>query len=172
MRLDLDGILEVTAVEKRSGKSKQITIANALRARSADEIAAGQQRIRQLYESRASGGDGEGELPADDEWDVEEEDGAAIGAAGAAVRASAPACEGSGGGAPHGASAGADAAKVRDLLERSRQRLEQMHADDREEAVELHERIAAAIEAHDRDALREASRALGELLFFVEGKAG
>jgi molecular chaperone DnaK len=31
MRLDLDGILEVAAVEKRSGKSKQITIGNALR---------------------------------------------------------------------------------------------------------------------------------------------
>src|SRR5262249_33781450 len=45
MRLDLDGILDVTAVEKRTGKSKQITIADALRARSADEIAAGQQRI-------------------------------------------------------------------------------------------------------------------------------
>src|SRR2546425_2385920 len=33
MRLDLDGILEVTAVGKRTGKSKQITIANAVRAR-------------------------------------------------------------------------------------------------------------------------------------------
>jgi molecular chaperone DnaK len=31
MRLDLDGILDVTAVEKRTGKSKQITVANALR---------------------------------------------------------------------------------------------------------------------------------------------
>jgi molecular chaperone DnaK (HSP70) len=172
MRLDLDGILEVTAVEKRSGKSTQITIANALRARSADEIAAGQQRIRELYESRLPGGEGEWERPADDEWDVEEEEGAAVVANGTAVRASAAAREASGGGAPRGASAGADDLKVRDLLERSRQRLEQMHADDREEAIELHERIAAAIEAHDRDALREASRALGELLFFVEGKAG
>jgi DNA-binding FadR family transcriptional regulator len=61
---------------------------------------------------------------------------------------------------------------MRELLERSRQRLEQMHADDREEAVELHERIAAAMDGGDREALREASRALGELLFFVEGKAG
>ena len=45
MHLDLDGILEVTAVEKRTGKSKHITIANALRAKSAEEIAAGQERI-------------------------------------------------------------------------------------------------------------------------------
>ena len=30
MRLDLDGLLEVAAVEKRTGKSKQIAIANAI----------------------------------------------------------------------------------------------------------------------------------------------
>ena len=164
MRLDLDGILEVTAVEKRSGKSKQITIANALRARSAEEIAAGQQRIRGLYESRVTGEEDEWELPADEEWAVEEEDGAVIEAA--------PAREQSGCGGPAAASAGTDDARMRELLERSRQRLEQMHADDREEAVELHERIAAAMDGGDREALREASRALGELLFFVEGKAG
>src|SRR5438309_2400603 len=34
MRLDLDGILEVTAVEKQTGKSKHLTIANAARAKS------------------------------------------------------------------------------------------------------------------------------------------
>ena len=172
MRLDLDGILEVTAVEKRTGKSKQITIANAVRARNAEEIAAGQQRIRELYASRVTDGEDEWELPADEEWDVEEEDTAVIGAAGAAAREADAAREKSGGGASAGVRAGADDARVRDLLERSRQRLEQMHADDREEAVELHERIAAAMEAGDRDALREASHALGELLFFVEGKAG
>jgi molecular chaperone DnaK (HSP70) len=164
MRLDMDGILEVTAVEKRSGKSKQITIANALRARSAEEIAAGQQRIRGLYESRVTGEEDEWELPADEEWAVEEEDGAVIEAA--------PAREQSGCGGPAAPSAGTDDARMRELLERSRQRLEQMHADDREEAVELHERIAAAMDGGDREALREASRALGELLFFVEGKAG
>jgi len=52
MHLDLDGILEVTALEKRTGASKHVTIANALRAKSAEEISAGQRRIRELYESR------------------------------------------------------------------------------------------------------------------------
>jgi molecular chaperone DnaK (HSP70) len=168
MRLDLDGILEVTAVEKQTGKSKQITIANALRARSAEEIAAGQQRIRELYESRAAGDDGS--VPGDEEWDVEEEDGPALPVSVAALESGVHAD--SGGVTADAPSPGADDARVRDLLERSRRRLEQMHADDREEAVELHDRIAAAMEAGDRDALREASRALGELLFFVEGKAG
>ena len=52
MRLDLDGILQVTAVEKRTGHSRHITIESALRARTAAEIAAGRQRIRELNESR------------------------------------------------------------------------------------------------------------------------
>ena len=52
MRLDLDGILEVAAVEKLTGKSKQITIANALRAKTPEEIAAGRKRIQELFESR------------------------------------------------------------------------------------------------------------------------
>ena len=170
MRLDLDGILEVAAVEKQTGKSKQITIANALRARSAEEIAAGQQRIRELYAPRATG-DADEWVPAEAEWHAEdEEDGAAIGSGGRAGRDPAAALETAWGAALPGA--GADDARVRDLLERSRRRLEQMHAEDREEAVELHERIAAAMAMGDREALREASRALGELLFFVEGKAG
>jgi len=168
MRLDLDGILEVTAVEKQTGKSKQITIANALRARSAEEIAAGQQRIRELYESRAASDEW---VPIGEEWDIDEAGGAAIPASGTARESGAAHAEPEGVAAA-GAGPGADDARVRDLLERSRRRLEQMHADDREEAVELHDRIAAAMEAGDRDALREASRSLGELLFFVEGKAG
>jgi molecular chaperone DnaK (HSP70) len=168
MRLDLDGILEVAAVEKLTGKSKWITIANALRARSAEEIAAGQKRIRELYESRAIGDDAW--IRPEEEWDAEEEDDAAIGSGGAAAPDAAAALETASGAAPPGA--GADDARVRDLLERSRRRLEQMHDDDREEAVELHERIAAAMATGDREALRAASRALGELLFFVEGQAG
>src|SRR5277367_4847949 len=53
MRLDLDGILDVAAVEKRTGKSKQITIANALQAKTPEQIAAGRKRIQELFESRA-----------------------------------------------------------------------------------------------------------------------
>ena len=53
MRLDLDGILEVTALEKSTGKSKQITIANAMQAKTPEEIAAGRKRIQDLFESRS-----------------------------------------------------------------------------------------------------------------------
>jgi molecular chaperone DnaK (HSP70) len=147
MRLDLDGILEVTAVEKRTGKSKQITIANALQAKTAEEIAAGRKRMQELYESRA------GRFP--DEFDadgIEEEvpEGEAIEA-----EFSAPL---------------AGEQEAEDLVERSRKVLPKMHADDREEAIDLHEKIGVAIEAGDEAALAEASRALRELLFFMEGK--
>jgi molecular chaperone DnaK (HSP70) len=147
MRLDLDGILEVTAVEKRTGKSKQITIANALQAKTAEEIAAGRKRIQELYESRPErfadefDSDGIAEEVAEDEA-IEAEFRAAL----------------------------AGEQEAEDLVERSRKVLPRMHAEDREEAIDLHEKIGVAIEAGDEAALAEASRALRELLFFMEGK--
>jgi molecular chaperone DnaK len=151
MRLDLDGILEVAAVEKRTGKSKQITIANALAAKSPDEIAAARKRSQELFESRSERID---ELEEDYEEieEIEAEDEIIEGEFAAA--ASLP-------GEPEAA----------DLVERSRKLLEKMHQDDREEAIDLHERIGTAIESGDALALAEASRALKELLFFMEGRA-
>ena len=147
MRLDLDGILEVTAVEKRTGKSKHITIANALHAKSAEEIAAGRRRIQELFEGRVA---------------APEEEGAEAAAVGNSPAVNVISM----GSAPH-PSNGEDEAKH--LMERSRRLLEKMHAEDREEAIDLHEKIEAAIESRDSVALRETSQALKELLFFVEG---
>jgi molecular chaperone DnaK (HSP70) len=159
MRLDPDGILEVAAVEKRTGKTKHIQIANALRAKTAEEIAAGRKRIQELYETR-------GEM-ADDEWettedldedvlgeDVLEEDEAA---GGKVIEIAAP------------ARTGGDA-EIETLLERSRRLLAKMHAEDREEAIDLHEKIDTAAASGDAAALKEATGALKELLFFVEGQ--
>lgn len=47
-----------------------------------------------------------------------------------------------------------------------------MHGDDREEAIGLHERIEAAVESGEAEALRQAAAELDELLFFVEGQPG
>jgi hypothetical protein len=44
-----------------------------------------------------------------------------------------------------------------------------MHAEDREEAIDLHERIASSIASGDDAGLKEATESLKELLFFVEG---
>jgi hypothetical protein len=56
------------------------------------------------------------------------------------------------------------------LVERSRQLLERMHEEDREEVIDLSEQIETAIAATDETALKGAAKDLRELLFFVEGK--
>jgi molecular chaperone DnaK (HSP70) len=144
MRLDLDGILEVAAVEKRTGKSKQITIANALQAKTAEEIAAGRKRIQELFESRSEVWPQDSGEVLDIEaadWEAEE---------------------------PRALLAGEREATA--LVERSRNLLAKMHSEDREEAIDLHEKIGLAIEAGDEAALADATRGLREMLFFMEGK--
>ena len=161
MRLDLDGILEVTAVEKRTGKSKQVTITNALRTKSPEEIAAGRRRIQQLYERHE-----------DQVLDVDAVDGEVLD--GDAVREEALAV----GAAPSGTVVSIDSANAQanrdtiNLRERSRRLLGNMHAEDREEAINLNEEIESALASGDSRALQAASEALRELLFFVEGQAG
>jgi molecular chaperone DnaK len=144
MRLDLDGILEVAAVEKRTGKSKQITIANALQAKTAEEITAGRKRIQELFESRA-------ERFPEDFNDTDEMDGEVLETE--AKRARLPGEQ-----------------EALDLMERSRKLFDRMHAEDREEAIDIHEKIGAAMERGDAPALAQASRKLKEMLFFMEGK--
>jgi hypothetical protein len=56
------------------------------------------------------------------------------------------------------------------LVERSRSLLPKMHDEDREEAIELHDRIGTALEAQDAAALEGATSSLEELLFFIEGR--
>jgi molecular chaperone DnaK (HSP70) len=151
MRLDLDGILEVAAVEKLTGKSKHIRIANALREKSAEEIAAGRKRIQELYSTR-------GDMP-EDQWEADEDlDEDIVDAGAGVIEMPAPARS-------HGN------AESEGLLERSQRLLPKMHAEDREEAIGLHEKIAAALASNDAAALKHATAELKELLFFVEGQS-
>jgi molecular chaperone DnaK (HSP70) len=55
MSLDIDGILKVTAIEKETGKSKQITIENALQPKSDEEIAEARNRLEALYATHTAG---------------------------------------------------------------------------------------------------------------------
>jgi len=55
MSVDLDGILHVTAIEKCTGKSKHITIARALEAKSEADIAEACKRLEALWATRSSG---------------------------------------------------------------------------------------------------------------------
>ena len=56
------------------------------------------------------------------------------------------------------------------LVERCRGRLDALHDEDREEAVELNAAIETAVSERDPMALAKAEAELAELLFFVEGR--
>ena len=161
MSLDLDGILRVTAIEKRTGKSKQVTIANALQIKSDSEIATARKRLQDLFKTRARALDElfEGEL-AGMETPGSEIDAEFEQVAGYPAPSPIPV-----------ENPDSDWGRARlegaELIERSRGLLDRMHAEDCEEAIELHERIAAA---QDAKALADAVKALKELLFFVEGR--
>jgi molecular chaperone DnaK (HSP70) len=165
MSLDIDGILHVAAIEKRTGKSKHITIADALQAKSDAEIAAARKRIADLYASREA---------AFEEEEDEEED-----AEPAEVEGAEPAWENgvvelevqktNGKIIPMDANWVEHRRQAVDLIQRSRRLLDTMHAEDKEEAIALTEAIETAVTHRDSHALVEALKSLQELLFFVEG---
>ena len=159
MSLDVDGILHVTAIEKATGKSKHITIARALQAKSPSEIAAARERLKALYSSRAE----EAEEPS---WATARNDSALEGAEVTSEEGTGESEDKVISVSPTPLEAEREA---NDLVERSRQILDSMHPEDKEEAIELHERIQAAISSNDPEALKKATAALRELLFFVEG---
>jgi molecular chaperone DnaK (HSP70) len=165
MSLDVDGILHVSAIEKRTGKSKQITITGALQAKSEEEIAAARRRLDELFITRE---DAFGHL--EDQPGLEEDDGEAIEVEGVPVEDVPVEVQ-----RTNGKVVEMDApwAALRheavDLVQRSRSLLDRMHAEDNAEAVALQEAIEKAVAAHDSHALGEAVRSLKELLFFVEG---
>jgi molecular chaperone DnaK len=167
MSLDLDGILTVTSIEKKSGLSKKITIARALEERSEAEIAASRKRLEALYATRQ-----------DDDLDKESDDFDEEN--GNFDDKDAPQIEGTTDftvySTPQGATVAEDDWSVaegegRKMIERSRLLLDQIHDEDREEAIDLNAAIEAAIENHDAAALKQAVHELREMLFFVEGRA-
>ena len=140
MDLDLDGILRVTATEKRTGLAKHITIEGATTALTDAEIAEARRRTAELF-----GDEDEDDLEADDivlEGELTE--------------------------TGDGRDQRVQISEARALLERSRRLLDKMTAEDREEAITLHEKLEAAMSAQDWDRLRDASTDLADLLFYVE----
>jgi len=170
MHLDIDGILKVTAIEKDTGKSKQITIDKALQPKSDEEIAAARKGLPTLYDARAaelaglfgdlneSGRENGGdivEVPTDTTagsqavlTDEEKE---------SKILEFNPAW-------------GQVRQDAKNLLERSRKLFDSMHAEDREEAIDMHEQIEAAIASRNTAEMSQACEELNELLFFVEGR--
>jgi molecular chaperone DnaK (HSP70) len=172
MSLDIDGILKVTAIEKETGNSKQITIENALQPKSDQEIAEARKRLEALYATHTAGFESltdelEDAEPANEENNTNK----IIEVPFETVRE--PRRETTSEesqnkilefDSPWGR-AHRDAVS---LLERSRRLLDRIHPEDREDAIDLHEKIDSAIAARDAAALSEAGEELKELLFFVE----
>jgi len=149
MDLDLDGILRVTATEKRTGLAKQITIEGATTAMSEAEVAQARQRMQELFG------------PADDEGveDAEDFDVIDIEARDSSTAAATPEAD---------RDLRVQISEARALLERSRRLLDKMTAEDREEAIGLHEQIEDALKPGQRQPLQAAMTALADLLFYVE----
>ena len=177
MSLDIDGILTVTAIEKSTGKSKQITIDNALKPMTEGEIATARKRLQSMYEARAEDVDALMDtLEADETMEEtmrfsnvipfpvpEKEDKEDVSADALEYEKDEDSQEPSD-------TWSQDRRRAEKLLERSRSLLAGMHEDDKEEAIDLHEQIEAALDAKDSDRLEETCLELNELLFFVEGK--
>jgi molecular chaperone DnaK (HSP70) len=164
MSLDLDGILNVTAIEKRSGLSKHITITRALESKSEAEIAAARKRLEDLYTTRQD--DEFHDKDLDEDFD---EDGSLLEAAEDSDAPNAPVAVLAQ--PANGGDSSAAVAEGRQMIERSRQLLDQIHEEDREEMIDLNQTIASAIESRDATALEQALHKMRELLFFIEGRA-
>jgi molecular chaperone DnaK (HSP70) len=166
MSLDIDGILHVAAIEKRTGKSKHITIANAAQAKSDAEMAAARQRIADLYHAREAAFEAELEDDLEVEEEVElEAEAAAAGWDTAVVDVQKT----NGKVIPMDPNWVEHRREAVDLIQRARRLLDSMHAEDKDEAIVLTAAIETAVSHRDSNALVEASKALKELLFFVEG---
>ncbi|MFI5381765.1 MAG: Hsp70 family protein [Tepidisphaerales bacterium] len=162
MRLDLDGILHVTAIEKTTGLSKHVAISGATRRRDSAEMVRGREELDRLFAKRAG---------TDEAQVIEENAPAESALAGASV---APVAEPEGKPAaetpPQDNAFAKSSADAQALIQRCRQGMEKMHTDDQEEAIGLIEDIETAIAEHNAEALDAASKVLSEFLFFVEGK--
>jgi molecular chaperone DnaK len=157
MRLDLDGILHVTAIEKSTGLSKHITINGASRKRGTAEIIRNKEELDQLFAGRV----GELSIESDDRFDSAQHP---------SIGPISPAPSSSTATAPSTVSATNSTDVARTLIDRCRAGIQSMHDEDREEAVNLIESVSNAIQGGDPQTLDESVKALSEFLFFIEGR--
>jgi molecular chaperone DnaK len=182
MRLDLDGILHVTAIEKRTGLSKHVQITGATRRRDEAELRRGREEIERLFSQRrhddayepADGESADGRLTAGDliesELTGDGLTGDGLTGSGSLGSQGPAADDGQAQFAPAQAVQSAPTDEVQLLVERCRAGLRSMHDEDREEAMNLIEQIVNAEKAADQTALEAACSDLREFLFFIEGR--
>jgi len=163
MSLDLNGILKVSAIEKRSGKSKHITLSDAFQQKDEKAVAEARERLASLFTSSpfdfdldSQAADVDDETPEESDYSIVDID-----------KSSSPSDM-----APDTISFEwvQQCDEARTLVEHSRSLLDTVHEDDKEELIDLNERILAAIESQNPDELKTAIGEMKELLFFIEGK--
>ena len=160
MELDLDGILRVSAIEKRTGLAKHITIERAMSAMSEADVTAARERMRELF------GDAEPEDADElDDADIEEANVGDVDSEPPEMEATIPR------GAPTKDTEREHRVRVseaRALLERAERLLPRMTPEDREEAQRLRLDVEDALKVGDWDRLRTQAGELADLLFYVE----
>ena len=140
LTLDLNGILEVTAREKRSGLQRSITIGNAIARFEADKLDAARSRVQALFGEPEPAGGARAE--------------AALHAA--AETPSVP-----------GAEARRQRVEGQALLEKAERLLDSMGAQDAEDLVDAMEGLKDAL-AEDGAALKGSMDVLADLLYYLE----
>jgi molecular chaperone DnaK len=155
MHIDLDGILQVSAIEKATGLQKKITIENALNPMSEEEIQEARKRVHSLFETAEE----------TDDLTPEESDAETDDLAGPDVISIESVREDK-----REAAWSDQVERATKLIVKSRSLLDRMHPDDREEAVDLHEQIEESIRGRKADELGAFVSDLEEIVFFIEGK--
>jgi molecular chaperone DnaK (HSP70) len=161
MSLDIDGILHVSAIEKKTGKSKHITISNSLQVKSEAELSTARARLQELYANR--------DLTDLEDFKEESPDDVIDAELVSEMDKSSPST-------PCDKAIKFDFEWEREtqdaqkLLARSRSVLDSVPAEDREELVNRNEQIMGYLAHKDRNGLHQAVEDLKELLFFIEGK--
>jgi molecular chaperone DnaK (HSP70) len=171
VRLDLDGILHVTAIEKKTGLSKHVAISGATRRRNQTEITRSREELDRLFANRLSEDREEltESVPPVESMQMDAF-GSLTGDAGPAVAEPASRTFLPDQQSAQGAGFAKALVDAQALLARCRQGIPAMHAEDQEEAVNLIEDIDDAITEQNADDLSAASEAIREFLFFVEGR--
>lgn len=129
--LDVNGLLKIHALEKRSGRDIHGVVENAMRSFDEEKIDESRQRVDALWS--------DGEV-----WDIEAE------------------------GAPEEPEVVTDADLARETIEKARKMLEKASDEDRQDIIDLIERIQDALDQNNMEMAAEAREELEDLLFYLE----
>jgi len=165
MKLDLDGLLRCSAIEKITGKRKDIVITNALAKLSEDELAKSGERVAKLFANQPPWNP----LNGDVDDDNTDDDDAIAGILADAMDANQDKADTK---SAHGRKTADDASDMINTITQLAFRLQKvsqkMPREDLAEANELVQQMKAALNTGDTKAFHAACQELDDLLFYAE----